>query len=724
MHGRIPFVITIFCFFSFSLKAQFPTGTGVNGGFGDRGGFNSVDTVQQAVEVDTFKIFYFTLSEFYRERAFDDSLLTNYTHQLDPARQRAYDYQNLGVVGSAARPLVFQNDFRKGFDVGLHQFDLYRLPIDEMPFYRVERAFTYAEYDRGGDQPDSRIQVQFSRNFAKGVNLSLDYEKITQLSSRIQFPNQSTQASSFGIGLALQNANGRYKGYIAFANNKNIQEENGGLASEPLLSGDSNGNGNFATPASAAVQTETAFTEYRNSAYQYTHFLNLRKPEEPAEQPKPVRRMPLPPLPDSTDVHFDSLMQIRDSILATYTNPVPPPTPTPTSKSIFNKQEFLVGHSLTYEQNVYKFFETSPGSNEDFYGSFLVDTRGLRYFIQDRQLRNRLFLLTFKPEATPTHAPKQSRGLLELGIDHTFHWVQQEPESFTVNNLFLTGKWHYLPTKFLRLETYGHLGILDNIGDFRAEGKLTLSLGNLGELSGKFINQLAEPSLIYRRWLISQQPVWENVLSKVLESRLEATYAIPQRRFSVTGAYHLVTNAVYFDTLGQAQQASAALSVLQLMVKKDLTVGKFHLDNQVVLQRSSEDFVRLPELFGKHSLYYKDKWFKQVMDIRIGVDLRYTSAYKSLTYHPVIGSFHLQNQQTLPAIPLLDAHISFRITKFRAYAKIENLRNFWISHPTDADGNILDLADPANWQLYYPTANYPYANATGFRFGIKWRFLD
>lgn len=697
--------------------AQFPTGAGRPTGFGEqRGNTSSIDSVQQDVVLDTFKIFYFSPLEFYRERAFDDSLLTNYTHQLDPTRQRAFDYQHLGVLGSAANPLVFQNNFRQGFDVGLHQFDIYRLSIDELPFYRVERAFTYTEYDRGGDQADSRIEVKFSRNFANGVNLSIDYERLTQLASRIQFPNQSTQATAFGFGISLQNESGRYRGFISFVNNKNIQEENGGLVAEPALGG------NFSSPAAATVQTETAYTEYRNSAYQYTHYFNLRKPAAPPPAEPNLRRRPLPPMPDSSAANFDSLLRVRDSVRAILSQP-PPPPPAPKA-GFFNKQEFLLGHSLTFDQNAYKFFETSPLNNLDYYAPFLTDERGLRYFVRHRELRNRFFLLTYRPETTAYALPKQSRGLLQVGIDHRLHFLEQEPVSSTINNLFLTGKWHYLPTDFLRLETYGHLGLLDNIGDFRAEGKLDLLLGRLGVLTGKFINQLAEPSLVYRRWLVAQETLYENALGKILESRLEATYAIPQRRFSVTGGYHLVDNQVYFDTLGQAQQADAPLSVLQLIVRKDFSVGKFHLDNQLVFQRSSEDFVRLPELFGKHSFYYQDRWFRDALGVRVGADLRYTSEYRSLTYHPVIGNFHLQDQQVLPMVPLLDVHMSIRVTKFRAYAKVENLRNFWISQPTDPEGNVEDLSNLENWRLYYPTAFYPLANATGFRFGIKWRFLD
>jgi len=714
MAGRILWILIFYCGVNVTLGAQIPSGAGRPTGFGGAPGNNPLDSVQQDVELDTFKIFYASPLAFYREQVFSDSLLTSYTHQLDPTRRRRLDYQHLGILGSAAQPFVFQLNFRQGFDLGLHQFDVYRLDIDQMPYYRIERAFTYVEYDRGGDQADSRIQVKFSRNFARGVNLGIDYERLTQLASRIQFPNQRTQATAFGLGISLQNENGRYQAYLTFVNNKNIQEENGGMLREPTLGG------SFAAPAEALVQTETAFTEYRNSAWQFTHYFNLRKPEVPVEAPAP-RRSPLPPLPDSTDVRFDSLVQVRDSILALISRPAPAPAP-PTG--FFQLQEFFLGHSLTFDQNSYKFFETSPLSNLDYYEPFLTDIRGLRYFVQHRELRNRFFLLTYRPAPVDFQSPRQSRGLLQLGIDHRLHFLQQEPEVFTVHNLFLTGKWHYLPTDFLRLETYGHLGLLDNIGDFRAEGKLELQLGRLGLLSGSFTNQLAEPGLVYRRWLLSQQPLYENAFGKILESRLEATYALPQHHFSVTGAYHLVDNQVYFDTLGQARQAASTLSVWQLIVAKDFALGAFHLDNQLVFQRSSEDFVRLPALFGKHSLFYLDDWFREALRVRIGLDLRYTSAYHSMTYSPVIGNFHLQDEQLLPLLPLLDAYMSIRVSKFKAYAKIENLRYLWVRQPTDADGNVLDLSDSANWRLYYPTAFYPLPNATGFRFGIRWRFLD
>lgn len=701
------------------LGAQIPRGTNVPG-FGNQRNTNPMDTVQRDVVVDTFKIFSYYARSFYREQAFSDSLLTNLTHQLDPARKRRYDYQNLGIDGSAAQPFVYREPFRQGFDVGLHQFDLYLMPADSFKFYRVERAFTNAEYDRGADQLNSTLKLQFSRNFAQGVNLSLNYRRVSQLGERVQLPHQQSRVTAFGVGMRFGDPQDRYRGFFTFTTNKVEQEDNGGITAEPFLQGQ------FASPSSGEVQSETANTTYRWSEYQYTHYFNLRaKPEPPAPATRSRSvRGPLGGRAEGDSIRLDSSARLR---IAPPTDSIPPVRSPQAGglAQLFNKQAFFLKHTAAYKTAEYKFAEENPDPAADMYRSFYVDDRGLRHFIRHNMLENHLALLTFKPKDRPRNRPKINRGLLELGIKHRLHLVDQEARDYTVNNLFLQARWHYLPTSFLRLETYGHLGLLDNIGDFRAEGKLSLDLGRIGMLEGAFINQLSEPPLIYRRLYVSQQEIWNNLLQKTLRSTIRVTYRNEALKFAVTGAYHLVDNLVYFDTLAQARQRDGTISVGQLMIEKDFQLGKLHLDNTVALQVSSADEVlRLPGIFAKHSLYFKDRWFNDVLDTRVGLDLRYTTAYFADTFNPLVGSFHLQNQQEIKLRPLVDVYLSLRVSKFRAYVKFENLRNLLVENPMDAEGNTLDRSYPENWQLIYPTPRYPYVNVSGLRIGIKWRFTD
>ncbi|NRB63221.1 MAG: hypothetical protein HRU40_09395, partial [Saprospiraceae bacterium] len=181
---------------------------------------------------------------------------------------------------------------------------------------------------------------------------------------------------------------------------------------------------------------------------------------------------------------------------------------------------------------------------------------------------------------------------------------------------------------------------------------------------------------------------------------------VPQWSLSLVGGYHLIINFIYFDSDFQARQTATPISIGQLGVQKTLRAGPIFLENQVAFQVASEDFIRIPGIFGKHSLYFKGKLF-QVLDTRIGTDLRYNTSYFSDTYAPAIGNFRLQNDQEVGFYPSADLFFSLQVKKFRAFVR-------WF--------NITELLLPD--QLYYQTAFYPYPPGSNLRIGIDWRFTE
>jgi hypothetical protein len=281
-----------------------------------------------------------------------------------------------------------------------------------------------------------------------------------------------------------------------------------------------------------------------------------------------------------------------------------------------------------------------------------------------------------------------------------------EPRDSTINNLFVTGKWSLKLRETARLETYGHFGLWDNAGDYQVKGILSLDLKKLGALRLEAINQLYKPNLIQTSFITSQIQLWDNNnFDRTLETNLKATYALPKLGFEATGAYHLINNFIYFDSTGFARQTSTPISILQFIVKQNFKFGPMHLDNVFTAQTASEDVIRLPSIYSKHSLYYSDKWFK-VLLVRFGVDLRFNTSYFSDYYNPLTGQFQLQDTQETEFYPSLDAYFSMRVNKFRAFFKWENFSSIWI---TD--------------RLFYQTAFYGHQNGS-LRLGIKWRFID
>lgn len=600
---------------------------------------------------DTVGIFYFYADNPLRETPYSDSTLRNF-QQYDPVRQRDLDYANLGILGSAHRPLVFQTPWRRGFDVGLHQFDLYLTPVTQTPFYRIQKAFTNVSFMVGSEQADSYFTGQFSRNFAKGVNFSIDYKRLSYIGSENQYPNQNARNTALATGIWLKSKSQRYQGFLAVAGNTVEQEDNGGVSVEPTDTVSIQGG-----PASAQVFLPNSQSRYSSRELAYTHYFQLGG--------KP-----------------DSLKGFT--------------------------RAYTLSHQIIGGDYSYKFFDDDLAADTAFFNNFFnfkTDDRGLRHFIRYRKVENSFRLSTFKLRKGREDEPRSEQDLLEVGAVHSIYFVNQEPRDSTINNLFLTGKWNLSLGQRLRLESYAHLGFLGATGDYRVNGDLLVDLGKFGTLKAEFINQLYSPNLIQHRFYLSQRPLWNNDFKQTLSTTIGGSYTIPKLQINLIGRYHLLNNYIFFDSTGIVQQTGTPVSILQLMVQKDFKVGNFHLDNLFAFQQTSEDFIRLPQIFGKHSLYYAGLWFK-VLSVELGFDLRYNDAYFSEYYNPVTGQFQLQNRQRVEFYPAVDAFFSLRIQKFRAFVKMENITSF---------------ARPDEY--FYQTAYYPNVKAS-IRMGVKWRLVN
>jgi len=371
---------------------------------------NPTASDQQVVEPDTFGVFYFFADEPWRETPFSDSLLENF-QQYDPTLQQKIDFAHLGIMGSAHRDIFYRPMLRKGFDIGIHHFDLYKTSAKKLPFYRLERAYTQLAYTKGAVQSDEYIKAIFSRNFANGLNFSLKYDRISQLGVQNQYPNQSTRNTSLAAGMWYQGPNKRYNGFLAFAGNTIEQGDNGGLIKEPLQGEE------FETTASAEIFIQNGKTRNNHREISYTHFYQLRK-----------------------------------------NNP---------SDSI-KRRAYTAKHQFNYEKSTYKFYHdlfTADSTFYDFFPGLLTDLRGSRYYITHQKFENTFSLLTLKSEENDKNAAKKEKNRLQIQLTHILNNIEFEPSDTTISNLMVSGEWRLNPKKW-DLLLYGHLGLWDNAGDY------------------------------------------------------------------------------------------------------------------------------------------------------------------------------------------------------------------------------------------------------------------
>ncbi len=294
---------------------------------------------------------------------------------------------------------------------------------------------------------------------------------------------------------------------------------------------------------------------------------------------------------------------------------------------------------------------------------------------------------------------------MEAGLRHVVHFLHQEPTDTTINNLFLQGRWHFSPGDRLRIQTYAHLGLVDNAGDYRLSGNLYFDLAKAGNLTIRALHQSFAPNLIQHQHYISQQLVWQNDWQKTFGTDVSLTWALPRFQLELTGQYQLIDNYLYYDTLAQPRQHGAALGISQLTLRKNFAFWGFHFNNQLTWQTTTDDVLRLPELYSVHSLYFEGRLFKRVLRLQLGADLRINTPYFADSYQLATGQFYLQNREEIDWYPDIDIFINFKVSNFRFFLKQENFYGYFTS------------------DFHFQVRNYPLSYPY-LRFGVGWQFLD
>ncbi len=570
-------------------------------------------------EKDTFGVFFFHEDNPTKIYAVEDTFLHDF-HRFDPAQKPLFAHANLGIIGSATRPVFYESRLRQGFDVGYHQYDLYYLQPEKLRFHLLEKPVTRIRATQTSRQEDRAFEVEFGRNFAKGWRLNLESKSIQQLSSW-KYPNQQLENRAVATSLWYNAPSGRYDGFLSYTSNTTEAEENGGILSTPPQSSSS-----FISPNDATTfLSDAAQTRHAHRILDYTHYFNFQK---------------------------------QDSI----TN---------------NTRDFTLSHTMQLRSSTYKYFDESDESNyfadSTYYNNLLVDERGVRHFLKHQAICNTFRLGTYKTSEAKANKIVNQRDRIEIGLTHRVHFLNQEVKDSIVNNLFVTGQVNFRPNPKLAINAYAHLGLLDNAGDYRISGDLYFDIGKIGQFSAKASSQAYEPSLIQQQFVVTQQLVWQNDFKKTIETNLSATYQIPSFRLSVTGNYHLLDNYVYFDSFSRAQQVDASFSILQLAAKHHLKIWNIHLDNTVGLQTTTNDVLRIPTWMTRHSLYGQGKLFKKALSFQLGVDLSMNAAYNADFYQPLIGQFQLQNNTPIALYPALDAFLNVKIKTARIFVKAQNV---------------------------------------------------
>ena len=228
--------------------------------------------------------------------------------------------------------------------------------------------------------------------------------------------------------------------------------------------------------------------------------------------------------------------------------------------------------------------------------------------------------------------------------------------------------------------TYNFAGYYQN--DFAVDGQMTFSsypkkMPQGIHLTGKVNIALERPSYFYNN-VYTNHYVWSNNFEKTTRTEIQGRLHIPDWKLEASVGYAMLKNNTYFDSLSIVRQNPEAMSILSAYVKKDIQLWKFHFENKVLFQVSSdEDVVPLPDISLDLRYYFQFWLVKNVLNVQIGANALYTSEYYAQGYSPALGVFYNQKREKIGNTPYIDAFVNMQWKRASIFVKYINAAQGW-----------------------------------------------
>ncbi|WP_133553675.1 putative porin [Algoriphagus boseongensis] len=158
-----------------------------------------------------------------------DTLLTNF-HNYDPVAKNSWKYQDLGNIGSAAKPVFYQAPELIGATSGFHAYDLYFVDPAKRRFFDTKSPFTEMSAFFGGGNRNM-LDIYFARNINPRWNVGFDFktERIRKTLNPNGRDDHMVEQNAYGFHTNYRSENGRYWFLGAFSRMRHLVNEIGGI---------------------------------------------------------------------------------------------------------------------------------------------------------------------------------------------------------------------------------------------------------------------------------------------------------------------------------------------------------------------------------------------------------------------------------------------------------------------------------------------------------------
>lgn len=615
----------------------------------------------------------------------------------------------LGISGSAVQKYnFFKRDEEK--DAKFYTpYQIWSYTPENLPQFNTKMPYTELAYwgtlFSDTQKEDSNIRILTTQNITPELNLTLEYHRFgaNGILQKEKVNNRTAFVGTNYIGK-------RYLMHAGYIHNKVIRTENGGaIDTDPITGINWIRDTSLKNPVEINIRLDDAENTYRRN----TVFLDqsYRFPMEFIRKLGHLKEI------KEEKLYRDSLMHSTDSLAIKEYLEWEEAVAAQRDSLDKNVTSAFVGHSSEFSvfSKMYTDKINNSAGRELYNNNFYLNPSTSADSMRVMRLENRIYLRL---------QPWKSDGIvskIDVGVgDKLLNYFTFNELSYigannhkTLNSAYLYAGAQGQYKKYLNWYANGKYNFAGyELNDFDIDAGIDLNFYPFRRakkepltLSAKFSTGLSEPDW-YQQHYFSNHYRWNNDFSKTSTTKVEAALSIPKWDFKAEFGYALLSNNVYYDTLGIVTQNSNPMSVISAGLTKNFTLWKFHLENTAMLQFSSNKEVMPLPLFSARFRYYFQFWVvKNVMEMQAGLNVWYNTAWYAPSWNPALGVFQNQNEIRIGNCPYADAFINVQWKRACVFLKVMNVNQGWPCKKTD----------------YFSAPHY-IKTTRAFKIGVYWPF--
>lgn len=591
----------------------------------------------------------------------------------NPALRQTIALQYLGNMGSPAQSAIFADRKNRTDYIFFQPYQLYYTPSDELLYFNTKRPFSFIDYYGGGtnNRDNRRLKGLFSVNANKKLNLGMYGEWLKAYGA---YSSLSTKNYDAGFFTSYDGLHSQFAASISF--NGFESYENGGFTYDKNIT-DPKNTGHLDPLNIPVYFSDNSWTKVHNwnAAFHYKYNIGIEKevqvtPDSVATEIIPVttftyrftnesdwrryyeRNKTSGGLPVDSFYHSYGLSDERNY-----------GTVSSTDSSRFWQMTHTFGVTLNEEYNTLMKFGLSAYITAKTKKYTYLDEAASIASGEVTPHNDSLFYFM-----NPTYSTEY-RNKVGVGVVLSKH----QGEAFTYS---LFGEYFFLDEK-------KSASSFDFGGDLQSNAKWGKQQVMIGA-SAKFERYCPD---FFEDYYFSNHIKWDNDFENKQDLNIHGYLSFPTFAFydglglTFSADFKNLNNYVYWNSQAKPAQYSDNIQVLTLSLQERARIWRVHWDNELTFQKCSDDVILpLPQLSWYSSAYLQFNSLFKVLNIQLGVDMRWNSAYHAPNYMPATGQFFLQNSGSYTNYGnylQMDAFINFRLKRARFYIEFNHLNKIW-----------------------------------------------